>query len=52
MFKVDLKQSKGKLFHSCEIKHRENARNMQSDLLHFLSQYQFHHGFLKIETNN
>lgn len=52
MFKVDLEQSKGKLFHSCEIKHRENARNMQSELLHFLSQYQFHHGFLKIETNN
>lgn len=52
MFKVGLKQNKGKLFHSHEIKHRENAGNMQSDLLHFLSQYRFHHSFLKIETNN
>ena len=52
MFRVDLKQNKEKLFHSREIKHRENTRNMQSGLLHFFSQYHFRHGFLKTETNN
>lgn len=41
MFRVDLKQNKEKLFHSREIKHRENTRNMQSGLLHFFPSITF-----------